>query len=360
MILRSLADCVGSGLAAPAKPYQQQPARCQQTASDRYCSIAKVQADDDATQRRAHRVAEVERADVDRASKARASAAAIITRICSGGTTAKVNTPHTSNARAAPRCLPSTSGIDVVTLSADVSGRIVSLTVQDNQHVEKGQLLLEIDPARYALAVEHARRSVAVAKAAQGQSQAAIISSEALLKQRQSEKHRRRTLKQGFAISGEEWEKSSTEVAVAQAELMRNQANLGLAQANVQLAVAALTQAELDLQRTRVTAPVSGYVTNLLTREGDYASAGSALLALVDSDSFYVSGYFEETKLPRINEGNKVRIQLMSGETFAGAVQSIAFAITDRENSPAIACWLISTPATPGSNWRSGFRCEFR
>lgn len=223
---------------------------------------------------------------------------------------------------------------DVVTLSADVSGRIVSLKVQDNQHVDKGQLLLEIDPARYVLAVEHAKRSVEVSKATQGQSQAAIISSEALLKQRQSEERRRRTLKQGFAISGEEWEKSSTEVAVAQAELMRNQANLGLAQANVQLAIAALTQAELDLQRTRVAAPVSGYVTNLLTREGDYASGGSALLALVDSDSFYVSGYFEETKLPRIEEGSQVRIQLMSGETFGGVVQSIAFAITDRENSP--------------------------
>jgi len=223
---------------------------------------------------------------------------------------------------------------DVVTLSAEVSGRIISLQVQDNQHVQKGQLLLEIDPARYALAVEHAKRSVEVAKATEGQSKASIISSEALLKQRQSEEQRRRTLKQRFAISGEEWEKSSTEVAVAQADLLRNQANLGLAQANVQLAIAALTQAELDLQRTRVVAPVSGYVTNLLTREGDFASGGGALLALVDSQSFYVSGYFEETKLPRIEEGDRVRIELMSGETFGGTVQSIAFAIADRENSP--------------------------
>jgi len=223
---------------------------------------------------------------------------------------------------------------DVVTLPADVSGLIVSLRVQDNQHVTKGDVLLEIDPARYALAVEHAQRSVDVATATLGQSRAAIIASEAQLKQRQSEERRRRTLKQGFAISGEEWEKSNTDVAVAQAQLLSNQANLGLAEANVQLAKAALTQAELDLQRTRVIAPVSGYVTNLLTRQGDYATAGGALLALVDSDSFYVSGYFEETKLPRIAEGDRVRIQLMSGETFGGTVQSIAFAITDRENSP--------------------------
>ncbi|MNF97444.1 p-hydroxybenzoic acid efflux pump subunit AaeA [compost metagenome] len=141
-------------------------------------------------------------------------------------------------------------------------------------------------------------------------------------------------MKQTAAISGEEWEKASTDVAVAQAELMRGQANLSLASANVQLATAALTQAELDLQRTRIYAPVSGYVTNLLTRQGDYASAGGPLLALVDSSSFYVSGYFEETKLPRIQIGNSVQIALMSGEHFEGKVQSIAYAITDRENAP--------------------------
>jgi multidrug resistance efflux pump len=223
---------------------------------------------------------------------------------------------------------------DVVTLSADVSGRIVKLGVQDNQHVEKGQLLLEIDPARYTLAVDRSKRSVEVAKASLGQSQASIVASEALLKQRQSEEQRRRTLKERSAVSGEEWEKASTEVSVAQADLLRNQAILVLAEANVQLAIAALTQSELDLQRTRVESPVTGFVTNLLTRQGDYATAGGPLLALVDSDSFYVSGYFEETKLPRIAEGDRVDIELMSGESFGGTVQSIAFAIADRENLP--------------------------
>ena len=69
---------------------------------------------------------------------------------------------------------------DVVTLSADVAGRIVNLSVQDNQHVQKDQLLLEIDPSRYALAVEHAKRSVEVAKASLGQSEATIVASQAL------------------------------------------------------------------------------------------------------------------------------------------------------------------------------------
>ncbi|MBV4518959.1 HlyD family secretion protein [Pseudomonas sp. SWRI74] len=223
---------------------------------------------------------------------------------------------------------------DVVTLSADVAGRIVKLNVQDNQHVDKGQLLLEIDPSRYVLAVEHAKRAVEVSKASLGQSQATIVASQALLKQRESEERRRRTLKERSAISGEEWEKANTDVSVAQADLLRNQANLSFAQANVQLAIAALAEAEHDLARTRVESPVSGYVTNLLTRQGDYATAGGALVALVDSNSFYVSGYFEETKLPRIGEGDRVAIELMSGERFGGTVQSIAFAIADRENLP--------------------------
>lgn len=223
---------------------------------------------------------------------------------------------------------------DVVTLSAEVAGRIIELPVQDNQFVRQGDLLLQIDPARYELAVLHAVRAVEVARAALGQSQAAIVANEAQLKQRRSEEQRRRKLQSMSAISAEEWEKAGTDVAVAQADLLREQSNLGLAQANVQLAEATLQQARLDLERTRVSAPVSGYVTNLLTRQGDYAQPGMPLLALVDSSSFHVSGYFEETKLPKIKVGSRARIALMSGEVLEGTVESIAYAITDRENQP--------------------------
>lgn len=223
---------------------------------------------------------------------------------------------------------------DVVTLSAEVAGRIIELPVQDNQFVRQGDLLLQIDPARYELAVLHAVRAVEVARAALGQSQAAIVANEAQLKQRRSEEQRRRKLQSMSAISAEEWEKAGTDVAVAQADLLREQSNLGLAQANVQLAEATLQQARLDLERTRVSAPVSGYVTNLLTRQDDYAQPGMPLLALVDSSSFHVSGYFEETKLPKIKVGSRARIALMSGEVLEGTVESIAYAITDRENQP--------------------------
>ncbi|WP_044874710.1 HlyD family secretion protein [Pseudomonas sp. LFM046] len=223
---------------------------------------------------------------------------------------------------------------DVVTLAAEVSGRIVELPLSDNQFVKKGDLLLQIDPARYELAVLHAQRAVEVARAALGQSQASIVANQALLRQRRSEEQRRQKLRLSSAISNEEWEKARTDVDVAEAGLLREQSNLGLAQANVQLAEASLQQARLDLEHTRLLAPVSGYVTNLLTRKGDFAQPGAPLLALVDSDSFHVSGYFEETKLPRIHVGSRARIELMSGEKLEGTVESIAFAITDRENLP--------------------------
>jgi len=223
---------------------------------------------------------------------------------------------------------------DVVTLSAEVAGRILELPIHDNQFVRQGDLLLQIDPARYELAVLHAERAVEVARATLGQSRASIVANEALLKQRRSEEQRRRRLQSMSAISAEEWEKSGTDVAVAQADLLREQSNLGLAQANVQLAEATLKQARLDLERTQVTAPVSGYVTNLLTRQGDFAQTGTPLVALVDSASFHVSGYFEETKLPKIKVGSRARIALMSGEVLEGRVESIAYAITDRENQP--------------------------
>ena len=222
---------------------------------------------------------------------------------------------------------------DVITIAAEVPGKITQLPIHDNQFVKQGDLLFEIDPERYQLAVLHAKRAVTVAQADLGQAHSAIVADEAQLKQRQSEAARRRVLKAVAAISNEDVEKADTDVLLAQADLIKVKSNLQLAEANVQLAEAAQLQAELDLKRTEVRAPVSGYVTNLLTRQGNFANTGAALLALVDSHSFYVNGYLEETKLSRVAVGKVVHVTLMSGEKFTGHVESIAYAITDRDNS---------------------------
>jgi multidrug resistance efflux pump len=99
--------------------------------------------------------------------------------------------------------------------------------------------------------------------------------------------------------------------------------------------LADLAAARLNLERTLVVALANGVVTNLLLRPGDYMTTGQEALALVDSDSLHVDGYFEETKLPRIHEGDRVSVRIM-GETqlLYGRVQGIAPAIFDRERTP--------------------------
>ncbi len=106
------------------------------------------------------------------------------------------------------------------------------------------------------------------------------------------------------------------------------------AAASYQEAIAARDLAKLNLDRSQVFAPVDGTVTNLSLRPGHYVSAGSAVMALVDSASIHVEGYFEETKLPRIHPGDTVRVELM-GEPrpLTGHVQSIAGGIEDRERT---------------------------
>jgi len=192
---------------------------------------------------------------------------------------------------------------EVVNVAPDVSGAVVELPVRDNQFVHKGDLLMQIDPSHYQIAVEQAEAAVAARKAE--------------LTMRQDDARRRADM--------------DSEVVSAEArENASHTANS--AQAQYQQALAALDAAKLNLERTRVVSPVDGYITNLQVFQGDYATAGQAKLAVVDSHSFWVYGYFEETKLPHVKVGNKADIKLMSGGTLEGHVESISRGIYDRDN----------------------------
>src|SRR6267154_2168746 len=126
----------------------------------------------------------------------------------------------------------------VVTMAPEVAGRIVKLSVADNQFVHKGDDLFEIDPADYRIALE---------------------------------------------------------------------------------------QAQLDLRRTVIRSPVNGYVTNLLAQLGDYATVGQKLISIVDADSFWVDGYFEETSLGRIHDSDLATVKLMGySERVRGHVGGVA------------------------------------
>lgn len=166
-----------------------------------------------------------------------------------------------------------------VSITPQVSGRIVELNIKDNQLVNAGDLLLTIDKTPFQIAELNAQ-----AQLAKAQSDLAKANNEA---------NRRRHLSQNF-ISAEELDTANL--------------NVKAMQASVDAAQATLKQAQWQLAQTEIRAPVSGWVTNLTTRIGDYADTGKPLFALVDSHSFYVIGYFEETKLRHIREGAPAQI----------------------------------------------------
>lgn len=192
---------------------------------------------------------------------------------------------------------------EIVNVAPDVSGAVVELPVRDNQFVRKGDLIMQIDPSHYAIAVEQAKAAVA-ARAAE-------------LSMRRADAARRADL-DAAVVSRENRENASQTASGAAAQY--------------QQALAALDAAQLNLTRTRVVAPVDGYITNLNVFRGDYATAGNAKLAIIDSHSFWVYGYFEETKLPRVKLGAPAEMRLMSGGVLKGHVDSISRGIYDRDN----------------------------
>ena len=192
---------------------------------------------------------------------------------------------------------------DIVAVAPDVSGAVVTMPVRDNQFVHKGDLIMGIDPSHYRIAVQ--------------QAQATVDERKTELQMRKDDAARRADM-DSEVVSRENRDNANHIAAGAAAQLEQAEAELAAA--------------ELNLERTRVVAPVDGYITNLNTYRGDYAVAGSAKLAIVDSNSFWVYGYFEETKLPHVQLGDKASVILMSGGKIQGHVESISRGIYDRDN----------------------------
>lgn len=193
---------------------------------------------------------------------------------------------------------------NVVSIAPDVSGLISAINVVDNQEVKKGDVLFVIDQQRFKVALQ--------------QAQAVVAMREQALKLAQDEAGRDASLRNedSQAISAQAAERTATSSAEALAELQQAQAELATA--------------EINLTRTEVRSPVNGYVTNLTASVGDYATTGQGVLAVVDSDSFYVYAYFMETKLPAIREGDAAEVRLMAGGVvIPGTVEGLSRAIAD-------------------------------
>jgi RND family efflux transporter MFP subunit len=194
---------------------------------------------------------------------------------------------------------------DVVEVAPDVSGLVAQVFVHDNEAVRIGDKLFQIDPARFSVALAQANAVVAKDQAALDEA---------------ARDARRYDALSGNAVSSVTRDQSNTAVLEAQAELD---------QAKADQATAAL-----NLQRATVLATVNGVITNFSMRPGDYVTTGNAVAALVDTDSLYVDGYFEETKLPRIAVGDTATVALLGGGgVMRGHVESIDAGIADNERT---------------------------
>ncbi|MCE2565246.1 HlyD family secretion protein [Komagataeibacter sp. FNDCF1] len=193
----------------------------------------------------------------------------------------------------------------VVDVAPEVSGTVVQLPVVDNQFVHRGDPLFVLDPVRFRLAIREA--------------QARLDGALEDLKLKQNDARRRMGL--GGIVSAEEQEVFNSNVATQIA--------------SVDAARAALDLAKLNLQRSILYSPVNGNITNLNLRVGDYVTEGHARLAVIDSDSYWVNGYFEETKMWGVHVGDEARVKLMGyKDILPGHVVSIARGINDQNGRP--------------------------
>jgi len=244
----------------------------------------------------------------------------------------------------------------VVTMAPEVAGRIVEMPVGDNKYVHKGDLLMVIDPTNYTIAVSQAEATVKQAEAAIQSIEAQINVQNAQISTLQAQLDREQAalvFAQQQATRYDTLAKDGTgsvqnaqqyiaqlhqqEAAVQAAEQALAQARLQIealkaqrtgADATLMQAKAQLRQAQVNLDRTRILSPVDGYVTNLLAQLGDYINVGANTISVVDANSFWVDGYFEETNLAPIQVGDPARIKLMGrSEILRGHVDSITRAI---------------------------------
>lgn len=214
---------------------------------------------------------------------------------------------------------------NVSQIAPRVTGQVQHLYVKNNQFVNKGQILFDLDPTPFQIIVEQAKAQLDVSMANLKLAEITAARTNELLKRKAT------SLQEGD----------------------NRQAALFAAIANVQLAKANLAQAQLNLSYTRITAPTNGWVTNVTLRIGDILSANQAQFALVNNDEYWVDANFKETEFARLHPGQKakIKVDMYSKYSFEGVIDSIssgsgtAFSLLPPEN--ATGNWVKVTQRVP-------------
>lgn len=197
--------------------------------------------------------------------------------------------------------------VQVASIAPQVSGQITEVRVVDNQFVHQGDVLYVIDPFDFQVALDT--------------SQAQLRQKAADLQVKRIQAERRMHLS-NLATTPEE-----QQVFVG---------NATQAQAAFDAAQRQVAQADINLKRTQVRSPVNGYVTNLLMRVGDYAHAGMTNISVIDADSYWIDGYFEETKMAHVCVGDRAEAALMGyRDPILGRVESVTRGISVSNAAPS-------------------------
>jgi RND family efflux transporter MFP subunit len=195
----------------------------------------------------------------------------------------------------------------VARIAPQVSGQITEVRVVDNQYVHQGDVLYVIDPFDFQVALDT------------GNAQLRQKAADLQVKRMQAE--RRQHL---------------TNLATTPEEQQQYVGNATQARAAFDGAQQQVEQADINLKRTQVRSPVNGYVTNLLMRVGDYANAGASNISVIDADSYWIDGYFEETKMAHICIGDRAEAQLMGyRDPIVGRVQTVTRGISVSNAAPS-------------------------
>lgn len=220
----------------------------------------------------------------------------------------------------------------VINVSTDVSGIVTEVRVRDNQWVRRGDVLYVLDPKRFEYALDQADVDVARAKAQVQQAQAQLDANRYETTMREARASRREALS-ADVVSEENRSDFALQAKQSTASFDAAKAAYQVAQANVQAAIVSMHTATLDKERSEVRAPTDGYIVNLNLYPGDFVTAGSARMALVDSNSFWIYAYFEETKIQNVKVGERAKVRLLGGSVdIDGHVDSLASGIVDRDN----------------------------
>jgi multidrug resistance efflux pump len=254
-------------------------------------------------------------------------------------------TPFTTQARVEAYVIP---------IAPQVTGNIMTVNVVNNQLVNKNDELLRLDETQYTFAVNKARADLESAKQQYGASAAAVDSAAAAVEtsranltkaQQEAERLERIYKEDSGAISLRRLQMAQasltgaeSQVVGAKAELVRARQQMGEPgdnNAGVQAARAALENAELDLQRTRILAPDRGLVTDLQVDAGNLAQVGQPLMTFVTINDVWLQADFRENNLGHIKPGAPVEISLdvQPGRIFRGRVRSIGYGVSSGNDS---------------------------